>query len=130
MKTRLPSDAIRVILCEAYRPANLVKFDEVDLHQIVYQHREHPLFEHFSFSTSGTFPYSELIDETLMRMRIARVITSGFDGCIRIDSDTYSYVDREIKPLFDQDELLLLMSMGRDLRAVTSKPFYSITEIE
>lgn len=130
MKTRLPSDAIRVILCEAYRPANVVKFDELDLHLIVYAHREHPLFESFSFNTSGTSPYSEMIGDTLMRMRIARVISPGFDGGTYIASETYSYVDKEIKPLFDTDELLLLMQMGRDLRMATSKPFYSITAIE
>lgn len=130
MKTRLPSDAIRVILCEAYSPANLVKFDEKALHIVVYERREHPLFEEFSFSTSGTFPYSELIEDALMHMRIARVITSGFDGGIYIDPETYTYVSREIVPLFSQDELLLLKWMGRDLREATAKPFYSITTIE
>lgn len=129
MKHRLPSDAIRVILCEAYRPANLINFDERDLHLIVYEHREHPLFEEFSFS-NGTFPYSEMIGNILMCARIAGTITPGVDGGVYIRSNMYLYVDKEIMPLFDQDELLLLKQMARDLRLVTPKPFYSITAIE
>jgi len=71
-----PDDKIMVVLLAAGACERSVRFDESRFQELIhgYKNNTNDPFSEFSFRTSGTSPYSSLLERVLMRGRISRSI--------------------------------------------------------
>ncbi len=114
-----PDDVIRVILKEMDFEGEAMKFDDEIFQRTLYEFskRNTRLFNDFIFSTSGTFPYSDLVERVLTRAKISRVLKTvnpDFEF-LQLASGTSEYVDKKIKPKFDASDYEMLKEIGKEL---------------
>lgn len=114
-----PDDKIRVILKEMHLEEKPIRFDDEVFHSTLYQFsKKYPqLFNEFLFSTSGTFPYSDLIERILTRAKISRVLKTvnpDFEY-VQLSEGTSTYIDEKIKPKFVGKEYKILKEIGNEL---------------
>ncbi|MCK5641316.1 MAG: hypothetical protein KAJ19_10980, partial [Gammaproteobacteria bacterium] len=80
---------------------------------------DHPkILKEFVFTTSGTFPFSELLERVLTRAKISRVLKTmnpDFEQ-IGLAPGTNEYIKENIEPKFDSDDYKLLKEIGATLR--------------
>lgn len=106
-----PDDTIRVILYSAYISHPDMELDEEWLHTLIHISKAAfpQLFEEFSFNTSGTHPYSELLERIIMRARIAGVLSSSN----QLTHISDKYVKEILYPKFSPENLSILQSIGK-----------------
>jgi len=106
-----PDDIIRVILYSAYETHGNIELDFSWLHQLIYISKKISphLFEEFVFNTSGTQPYSELLERIIMRGRISGIISPSD----RLSPVPNEYVQEKLYPKFKPEDLIILKSIGR-----------------
>jgi hypothetical protein len=99
-----PDDKVRMILNYAFSEGD--NPDNEKLQILLYDAKmKYPsLFEEFNFRTSGTYPYSELLERIVMRMRISK---------IRFGEESRKYVKEQIQPKFSDDEINIFRSLAR-----------------
>ncbi|VVB52032.1 Uncharacterised protein [uncultured archaeon] len=107
-----PDDIIRVILKEMDFEREAMKFDDEIFQRTLYDFskRNASLFNNFIFSTSGTFPYSDLVERVLTRAKISRVLKTmnpDFEF-LQLAAGTGEYVDEKIKPKFSTPDYEML----------------------
>ena len=114
-----PDDIIRVILKEMDFEREAMKFDDEIFQRTLYDFskRNASLFNNFIFSTSGTFPYSDLVERVLTRAKISRVLKTvnpDFEF-LQLAPGTGEYVDEKIKPKFSAPDYEILKEIGKEL---------------
>lgn len=114
-----PDDKIRVILKEMDLEKEQIKFDDEVFQSIIYySSKKYPnLFNEFSFSTSGTFPYSDLLERVLTRAKISRVLKTvnpDFEY-VQLSTGTSEYIDKKIRPKFEVEDYKILKEIGKEL---------------
>ena len=104
-----------------------VKNDERTLHIAIYEYQQkHPkLFGEFSFSTSGTYPFSELIERVISRAKIAKEWIAT-DDSIRLAQGTGAYLKENVESNFSEQDLETITELAQDLK----KRYNSIGEGE
>lgn len=115
-----PDDKIRVILKEMNIEDEPIKYDDKIFQITLYNFTlEHPnILKEFTFTTSGTFPFSELLERVLTRAKISRVLKTmnpDFEQ-IGLVQGTNEYIEENIKPKFNSDDYTLLKEIGVTLR--------------
>ena len=115
-----PDDKIRVILKEMNIEKEPIKYDDKIFQTTLYNFSlEHPqILKEFIFTTSGTFPFSALLERVLTRAKISRVLKTmnpDFEQ-IGLASGTNEYIKENIEPKFDSDDYKLLKEIGVTLR--------------
>lgn len=115
-----PDDKIRVILKEMNIEKEPIKYDDKIFQTTLYDFSlDHPkILEEFVFTTSGTFPFSELLERVLTRAKISRVLKTmnpDFEQ-IGLVQGTNEYIKENIEPKFDSDDYKLLKEIGATLR--------------
>lgn len=100
-----PDDKVRLILNYSSSPI----LDNERLQTLLYEAKaKYPfLFEEFNFRTTGTYPYSDLLERVIMRMRISK---------IRFEKETKKYVEERIRPKFSEDEVNILREIARNYK--------------
>jgi hypothetical protein len=108
-----PDDKLRIILHSAYADISKPEIDTEQLHILIYESKlVYPeLFSEFSFRTTGTFPYSELLERIMMRARISGVLRASN----RLKSETDKYVRGTLYPRFAPEDLSVLQLIGQEL---------------
>lgn len=111
-----PDDKIRVILKEMNIENVPIKYNDKIFQTSLYNFSiKYPkLLKEFTFTTSGTFPFSDLLERVLTRAKISRVLKTvnpDFEQ-IRLVQGTNEYIEENIKPNFDPDEYKLLKEIG------------------
>ena len=114
-----PDDTIRVILKEMNIENKPIKYNDKIFHINLYNFSlEHPnLLKEFTFTTSGTFPFSELLERVLTRAKISRVLKTvnpDFEQ-VGLAQGTNEYIEENIEPKFDPDDYKLLKEIGISL---------------
>jgi len=114
-----PDDKIRVILKEMNFETEPIKLDEEVFQGTLYVFsKKYPaLLNEFLFSTSGTFPYSDLIERVLTRAKISRVLKTvnpDFEY-VQLSAGSSKYIDEKIKPKFNTGEYQKLKEIGNEL---------------
>ena len=114
-----PDDKIRVILKEMNIEKEPIKYDDKIFQTTLYDFSlDHPkILEEFVFTTSGTFPFSELLERVLTRAKISRVLKTmnpDFEQ-IGLVQGTNEYIKENIEPKFDSDDYKLLKERGATL---------------
>ncbi|VVB93501.1 Uncharacterised protein [uncultured archaeon] len=114
-----PDDKIRVILKEMDLEEKPIRFDDEVFQSTLYESsKKYPqLFNEFRFSTTGTFPYSDLIERVLTRAKISRVLKTVNPDYefVQLSAGTKNYVDEKIKPKFRAEEYQILKEIGNEL---------------
>ena len=114
-----PDDKIRVILKEMNIENEPIKYDDKIFQITLYNFSlKYPdILKEFTFTTSGTFPFSELLERVLTRAKISRVLKTvnpDFEQ-IELSQGTNKYIKENIEPKFDPDEYKLLKEIGISL---------------
>ena len=114
--TVYPDDKIRVILKEMNIEEEPIKYDDKIFQTSLYKFSlEYPnLLNEFIFTTSGTFPFSNLLERVLTRAKISRVLKTmnpDFEQ-IGLVKGTNEYIEENIKPKFKPDEYKYLKKIG------------------
>ena len=114
-----PDDKIRVILKEMNIENEPIKYDDKIFQTSLYNFSmKYPnLLNEFTFTTSGTFPFSDLLERVLTRAKISRVLKTvnpDFEQ-IGLATGTNEYIEENIKPKFDAGDYKLLKEIGVSL---------------
>jgi hypothetical protein len=114
-----PDDVIRVILREMDFEGKPMRFDDEIFQRTLYEfsRRNTCLFNDFIFSTSGTFPYSDLVERVLTRAKISRILKTvnpDFEF-LELAPGTGEYIDEKIKPQFSELDYEMLKEIGKEL---------------
>lgn len=114
-----PDDIIRVVLKEMDFEGKPMKFDDEIFQRTLFEFskRNTRLFNDFIFSTSGTFPYSDLVERVLTRAKISRVLKTvnpDFEF-LQLAPGTCDYVEKKIKPKFSTPDYEILKEIGIEL---------------
>ena len=116
-----PDDKIRVILKEMNIEKEPIKYDDKTFQITLYEFSlEHPhILKEFVFTTSGTFPFSKLLERVLTRAKISRVLKTmnpDFEQ-IGLAEGTNEYIEENIEPKFEPNDYRLLKEIGATLRS-------------
>ncbi|HPJ84340.1 MAG TPA: hypothetical protein PLY09_06225 [Methanothrix sp.] len=121
---RFPDDIISIIFREMGLEDEALRFNQELFYSTIYRYfKLHPsLFADFYFIESGTYPYSDLLERIITRHKISRLLkTENPDfEFIRLKKGTSELIDRELKPNFDEGELEILKSIGKELQGKLS----------
>jgi hypothetical protein len=106
--TTFSDDKIRIIMSGINK--NPFKFDDEKFHILIFKSKkEHPeLFSEFNFKTSGTFPYSDLLERILMRGMISGSLHRCEDDMIIMNTCSPEKLRDKYKEISDQDYETLL----------------------
>lgn len=120
LKVMTPDNKVRVVLKEMGLEDRELKFDEEAVQREFYDYSlKYPaLFNEFSFTTTGTYPYSRLLERILQRMKIPQVLKTVNPGyeCMKLATGTDEYVEKEIIKFMNPDDYKVLKSMGQSLK--------------
>ena len=120
-----PDDKVLVVLKEMGLEDKALRFDEENVQRLFYYCSvENPnLFKEFAFTTTGTYPYSRLLERIIQRLKIPRILkTENPDyECMRLAEGTSDFVTKEIIPRLDPKEHEILKSLGNKLREESQK---------
>jgi len=115
---------IRIILKEMKMEEKPIRFDEEVLHRILYTYKKRypKLLKEFSFSLSGTYPYSQLLERILIRAKISRTLKTtnpDFEE-VQLSKNTSLYVEERIETEFleeySKSDLDILKNIGKDIK--------------
>lgn len=115
-----PDDKIRIIIDSMQIEEKPIQFNEEIFHRTIYEYKsQHPgVLDEFYFSTSGSYPYSELLERVLSRAKISRTLkTVNPDFAdVLVRSNTHKYISDTIEGKFLEEkaepELLALREIG------------------
>jgi hypothetical protein len=118
---RYPDDLITVIFREMDIEDKPIRFKEEIIYNTIFKYSgEYPeLFEDFTFHTTGTFPYSDLLERIIERYKISRILkTENPDfEYVSFKAGINQQIDAKIKKRFEPKELEILKAIGNDLRS-------------
>ena len=126
----LPDEKVLVALTAMGLEKEPRKLSEKTIHRIFYKYLSEykdeysDLLKEFAFSTSGTYPYSSLLERVLMRAKASRVLkTSNPDyEAMQLAKGTDEFLQKKTIPILKKNnDYDKLVQIGKALR-LESKP--------
>lgn len=120
-----PDDKVLVVLNEMELESKALRFDEEKVHRLFYHFScDNPdVFKEFVFKTTGTYPYSRLLERVIQRLKISRVLKTENPDYerVRLAEGTSDYVHEEIISRLNQKDYDILKKLGQELNKEAQK---------
>lgn len=115
-----PGYKVRVVMKEMDLENQEQNLDEEIVHRLFFEYsKKYPeIFEEFSFNTTGTYPFSHLLERILQRMKIPLVLKTvnpSYEN-MKLVKGTNEYVEEKIISRMDSEEYEVLQSLGKELK--------------
>ena len=121
-KSVVSDDVIAAIF--SFVEAEQIPLDVKRIHSAIFKlKQQYPkMFKKFVFSRNDYYPYSILLERVLFRLQNADLINTinpDFKICI-ISKESKGYIQKNVLPLFEQEDRKKLQKMGEDFEKAVS----------
>lgn len=117
----LPDEKVLVSLMEMGLEDEPMRLNETIIQEVFYNYSKtkeyEDLLKEFTFSTTGTFPYSALLERVLIRAKSSRVLkTLNPDyECLQLAKGTREYLEERVIPILGDMDHEKLTQIGKRL---------------
>ena len=112
---KTPDDVVAAMF--SFFDGETIPLDVRKIHAAMYEVKKKfpEMLGEFSFSENDVYPFSRLLERVFFRLQNSSLISTvnpDFKECI-IRSESKEYIEKNVLPLFEEDEKIKLEKMGK-----------------